>query len=295
MNRTVVPAASLCYVRMSCPDLDAAGRDVLDLLGLEPVRSDPGAKTFRSDGRDHTLALLADGAEAIGIEWPELDRLAERLHAAGVPAREATPQECSNRSVRRALLTQDASGNAIDFVARPGRVARAFYPPHDAGVLGLRAVALRSTDIAGDTAFWTDIVGAEVADWVGDITYLRLDETHHRIALFPSDRSGVLYQSYEVTDLDALMRNLYFLSDRQVEIVQGPGREAASGDWFLRWRIPGGGALFAFVVAGSAYRSARPRQFAPSPGSLCTLGSRCDTIPEFDLSRASPACIGVLS
>ena len=273
----------LCYVRLSSTELEAASRTAIDLLGLEPVRATADLATFRSDARGYTLALTKHGAEAVGVEVADVDALAERLAAAGFSFREAGADECDARSVRRVLFARDASGNAVELASRPAVSARRFFPPRDAGVLGLRTVALRSTDIARDTAFWTDGVGARVSDWVGDITYLGLGDGYHDIVLYPSTTSGILYQSYRVKDFDALMQSFYYLSERQVKLVHGPGREAATGDWFLRWQAPEG-QIYSFVVAdGTNKAGMAPRQFDPTPDALCTVGSRCETVPELNL------------
>jgi 2,3-dihydroxy-p-cumate/2,3-dihydroxybenzoate 3,4-dioxygenase len=156
----------------------------------------------------------------------------------------------------------------------------------DAGVTGLRAAALRSRDIAGDVRFWTEGLGAEIADWVGDITYIRLEGEHHQIALYPSDRAGILYHSYGVADFDSVMRGYYALAEHQAEIIQGPGCETASGDIFLRARAAGG-AIFSLVAPDTTAVSRHsPRQFERTATSLCSWGSRCEALPELSAAVA---------
>jgi 2,3-dihydroxy-p-cumate/2,3-dihydroxybenzoate 3,4-dioxygenase len=40
--------------------------------------------------------------------------------------------------------------------------------------------------------------------------------------------------------MDAVMQSNYFVQERQIKIVQGPGREPASGQIFLRFAGPEG-------------------------------------------------------
>jgi 2,3-dihydroxy-p-cumate/2,3-dihydroxybenzoate 3,4-dioxygenase len=124
-------------------------------------------------------------------------------------------------------------------------------------------------------------LGAEVVDYVGDIAYLALDEAHHRVALYPSRERGVLYVAFEVASLDDVMRGRYFLAERQVRLVQGPGRQPVSQQAFVLFRGPDD--LIYGYVAGMAPRppnSAPPRQFALSAESLCAWGSRAVDVAE---------------
>ncbi|MBD5635203.1 MAG: VOC family protein, partial [Candidatus Eremiobacteraeota bacterium] len=236
------PGLRLCYVRLGVADLESASRFFVDVLGLEAITGDSRQANFRSDARYASLSVIRGGTPSIGIELDDdesLDLVAARIAGGGFVAREANEAECAQRFVRRALLASDAAGNAIDFVVRPAVAARPFYPSVDAGICGLHAVALRSRDIVRDVRFWSGILGVRTSDWVGDITYMRLEGGHHQLALYPSDRDGILYHAYAVDGLDAIMRNKYFLEGRAVNIVHGPGRETVSEETFVRFGGPG--------------------------------------------------------
>ncbi|WP_342740601.1 VOC family protein [Bradyrhizobium sp. B117] len=148
-----------------------------------------------------------------------------------------------------------------------------------------QGIGLRSTDHARDLAFWR-LLGGEVSDWVGDIAYLRIDALHHRIALYPSQRRGLLYAAFEVEALDQIMQNSYFMQENQVRIVQGPGRQPASQQIFLHVEGPDG--LILSYVTGTAEIGARarpPRQFPPTAASLCNWGSESKGVPELSAQR----------
>jgi 2,3-dihydroxy-p-cumate/2,3-dihydroxybenzoate 3,4-dioxygenase len=142
---------------------------------------------------------------------------------------------------------------------------------------------LRTTDHLRDVAFWR-LLGAEVADWVGDIAYLRIDNLHHRIALYPSRRSGLLYAAFEVEALDQIMQNSYFMQGHQVKIVQGPGCQSASRQIFLHVEGPDG-LIFSYVHGTADFdgRSRPPRQFPLSAASLCNWGSESRDVPELSV------------
>jgi 2,3-dihydroxy-p-cumate/2,3-dihydroxybenzoate 3,4-dioxygenase len=281
------PLIQLCYVRLAVRHPQPAAAFATDVLGLQPV-PDKQALLFRSDDRYHTLCLEPDSAiSSIGIEIADeaaLNRVAQVLKQEGFAAREATAEECARRFVRGALIVADATGNEIELVLRPAQSGRRYFPSRDAGVTGLQSVALRSRALEDDLRLWTTILGAEVSDRAGDVTYLRFDRKHHRIALYPSDRAGIVYVSYGVESMDAIMQSNYFVQERQIKIVHGPGREPASGQIFLRFEGPEGHVFSYAYGLNDIGPDHHPRQFSAHPSSLCEWGSECQDIPELQLA-----------
>ncbi|WP_167528888.1 VOC family protein [Bradyrhizobium macuxiense] len=254
-----------------------------DILGLQPV-PDKQALLFRSDDRYHTLSLIpATDPSSIGIEVSDeavLERVEHALRNDGFTARRGSPDECKQRFVRDALIVQDTTGNEIDLVLRPAQSGRRYFPSRDAGITGLQSVGLRSVRLTDDQKLWTSILGARISDWAGDVAYLGIDRKHHRIALYPSDRPGILYVSYGVESLDSIMQGHYFVQERQIKILHGPGREPASGQIFLRFEGPEG-YVFSFTHGlNDIDPDHHPRQFSAHPSSLCEWGSQCHGIPE---------------
>ena len=285
MTRTTPLIASVCYVRQTVSEPQACARFVSDIFGLQQVADHNGELAFRSDDRYRTLSLSGDPDDgaSIGIEaWDEatLQEVGDRLRAQGFTARPASPDECRRRYVQSALLACDASGNRIDLVTGPTRSGRRYFPPRDAGIVQFQGIGLRSTDHVRDLAFWR-LLGAEVTDWVGDIAYIRIDNLHHRVVLYPSRRNGLLYAAFAVEALDQIMQNSYFMQDNQVRVVQGPGRQSASRQIFLHVEGPDG--LILSYVNGIAEIGDRPRparQFPLTATSLCNWGSESKGVPE---------------
>src|SRR5437667_3874294 len=284
-DRPIPQITSVCYVRLAVSEPSASARFMSDIFGLQRVADQDGEIAFRSDDRFRTVSLgqnAADGA-SVGIEvWNDtaLEKIGRRLRALGFTVKEATASECRRRYVQSALLTEDASGNRLDLVVRPTRSGRRYFPARDAGIVEFHGVGLRTTDPTRDLAFWRAL-GVEVSDWVGDIAYLRADRPHHRVALYPSKRSGILYAAFEVEALDQIMQNSYFMQESQIRVVQGPGREPASRQMFLHVEGPDG-LIFSYVN-GMAKLDGKPRlarQFPLAATSLCDWGSESKDVPE---------------
>ena len=277
------------YVRLGTRDLDAAARFARDILGLEPAGCDTGARYFRSDSRDHTLVYLQGDPQVHATAFEVEDR--EALHAAGEvleslkrDVKWGTRTGCEQRRVESYLAFKDPSGNNIELVVRPHHSGREYFPQRAAGITGFSHIGLRTTDPVRDEAFWTQVMNARVSDRIGAAPLLRIDEVHHRMALFPSSYPGVQHVNHQVRGIDDIMRSYYFLKEQGVKIVFGPGRHPTSGAIFLYFAGPDG-MVYEYssgvrLIKPEEEASYRPRQFPFEPSSFCMWGSRPD-IPEF--------------
>jgi 2,3-dihydroxy-p-cumate/2,3-dihydroxybenzoate 3,4-dioxygenase len=283
----MVALEQLRYARLVASDLNQAADFAQRVLGLGPIDRTEELATFRSDSRNYTLAFATGdhAVQSVGLEVrysDDLDAALEGLSQLGIPAGRGSAEDCALRKVKDMVWFTDFSGTRIELVVRPLNSGWRYFPSRDAGIRGLADVIMRSVDIEKDWSIWSGILGAQVSDWVGDAAYLRFDDAHHRIVLFPATRPGILSVEYAVEDVDLLMRNYYVLRDLQVAVLHGPGRRPASEQLFLTFAGPSE-VLFGFVAEGAvvAAEGRRPRQFPAGPAGLCSWGSECK-IGEFN-------------
>lgn len=278
------------YVRLGTRNIEESCRYAREILGLEWVREEQGAHYFKSDSRDHTLVYFeADSDDhATGFELADADGLeaaATALQEAGHMVWSGSREECEARYVKDLVHFIDPSGNHIELVIRPHHSGRRYFPPRDAGITGFSHIGLRSSNPARDEIFWTGVMGAQVSDRIGSSPLLRIDEVHHKIALFPSAHAGIQHVNHQVEGIDDLMRAYYMLREKGVRIVFGPGRHPTSGAMFLYFSGPDG-MTYEYssgvrVFTEQELRTVQPRQFSfDEPSSFCMWGSRPD-IPEF--------------
>lgn len=275
------------YVRLGTRDLQAATRFATDIIGLELVRKTADSAYFRSDSRDHTLCYFegdpTDHTLAFEVASDAaLDGALAALTEAEVEVREGTAQECEQRFVKRFISLKDYSGNTLELVFRPQASGRRYFPSRDAGITGFSHVGLCSQDPARDERFWTDVFNARVSDWIGASPLLRIDEIHHRVALFPTTRSGIQHINHQVESIDDIMRTWYFLQEKGIRVVFGPGRHPTSGARFIYFDGPDGMVYEYSCGVSSIHDEAghRPRQFPAEPSGFCMWGSKPD-IAEF--------------
>ncbi|MDH7972095.1 VOC family protein [Sphingomonas sp. AR_OL41] len=112
-------------------------------------------------------------------------------------------------------------------------------------------LVLKVRDIQRSLAFYTDIVGLEVSDWIGDhMVFLRCGVDHHDLALlqlppghgaapegfYPS----VEHFSYRVESLDEMEKITAMLVARGVAIDRGLGRHGPGANTFIVFKDPDG-------------------------------------------------------
>ena len=281
----------IIYVRLGTRDLESASRYARTILGLEAVAAIGNPKHgqslyFRSDTRAHTLCYFEGdprehtaGFEVAGSA--ELDAAAGELERLGHAVRRGAPAEAEARGVADFINFRDPSGNPIDLAVRPQFCGTRYFPSRDAGITGFSHIGLRTTDALRDEAFWTQVLSARVSDRIGEAALLRIDQVHHKIALFPSTFPGVQHINHQVAEVDDIMRSAYFLREKGIRIVFGPGRHPTSGARFLYFEGPDGMVYeYSCGVRLVTDENAAPRQFPFTASSFCMWGSKPD-IPEF--------------
>ena len=219
--------------------------------------------------------------ETIDASLPLPDQ--RHRHCLGL-RRQAPAAEAEQRYVRDFINFKDPSGNSIDLVYAPQHSGRRYFPSRDAGITGFSHIGLRTLDPHRDELFWTQLLGAKVSDRIGTAPLLRIDEVHHKIALFPSTYPGVQHINHQVESIDDVMRAYYILKERNIPIRFGPGRHPTSSAMFLYFEGPDG-MVYEYstgvrLITEEDELTYRPRNFPFIPESFCMWGSRPD-IPEF--------------
>jgi 2,3-dihydroxy-p-cumate/2,3-dihydroxybenzoate 3,4-dioxygenase len=239
----VIKLQNVSYVRLGTADLDGATTFATDYLGLEISHRSKDSVYLKSDQREHTLCYFhgspTDQIAAFEVsERGELEMAASKLDRLGHQVRFGSAKEAELRRVRSFIAFQDPTGNNIELVWRPAYSSQRYHGERDAGITGFSHIGLCTTDAARDEIFWTKVCNARVSDRIGDAALLRIDQVHHTIALFPTDRAGIQHINHQVATSDHVMRSFNFLSARQVPMVFGPGRHPTSSARFLYFEGP---------------------------------------------------------
>jgi 2,3-dihydroxy-p-cumate/2,3-dihydroxybenzoate 3,4-dioxygenase len=277
----MIKLQDVSYVRLGTPDLEGATRFATDVLGLEIGEWAKDARHFKSDVRGHTLCYFEGDAsiQIAGFEVAAKDDLASaatELEKLGHAVHVGTRDEADARMVREFIGFSDPTGNRIELVWRPAVSGNRYHGTRDAGITGFSHIGLCSTDVVRDEAFWTQVCNARVSDRIGDAALLRIDEVHHSIALFPTNRPGIQHINHQVETSDDIMRSLHFLNERGVNIIFGPGRHPSSSAKFLYFEGPD---RMVFEYSSGVRSIAdellyRERQLSFDPKGFCQWGAK---------------------
>ena len=283
----------ISYVRIGSDDIDESVRFATQILGLQLMGRDASSAYLRGDHRDHNVVYVKgrDAGHVIGFELPSmaaLEAAATEFDRAGLRARAGTSEEREQRRVGGLITLQDPTGNVIDLVAKPAACGERYAPSRPAGITSFSHIGLRTSRPKEDEAFWTGFMNAKVSDWIGEAALLRIDEVHHKIALFPSKFPGVQHVNFQVESHDDVMRSFYHLTKNNVRIVFGPGRHPTSGARFLYFQGPDD-VIYEYstgvrMITAEDEKTYVPRQFPMVASSFCMWGSEPD-IPEFRTAR----------
>jgi len=119
---------------------------------------------------------------------------------------------------------------------------------------GLGHVVLNVRDLEASVAFYRDIVGLEVSDYIADqMAFLRCSDEHHNLALakIPPDatsrndlyapgRPGLEHFSFRLGSLSEIEDAAKMIQAAGVEIVRGIGKHGPGENLFLVFKDPDG-------------------------------------------------------
>jgi len=278
----------ICYLRLGCRDLDEMVRFATEILGLELRQKTTTHAYLRGDSSSFNLCYIQGDAsyDVSAFEVRHLEELAaaeQELAQHGIDVSRGSAAECEERRVEAFVAFTDPNDNRIELVYRPHQTGVRYFPARDAGITEFGHFGLHSRDIERDLQFWTSVLSARISDRIGDGALLRIDEVHHKIALFPSDKVGVQHVNFQVASVDDVMRSWYFLQEHGVPIVFGPGRHPTSTAMFIYFLGPDG-RVYEYssgVKRITDEASHTPRQFEMKPSSFCMWGAK-PNVDEFN-------------
>ncbi|WP_028640448.1 VOC family protein [Novosphingobium acidiphilum] len=235
------------YVGYGVVDFDAEAAFYADVWGLDRVPSDDGMAWFKTPGHDeHHVVRLRRAEEnridviALAAETAaDVDALAHKVAAAGgriVHAPQALTTPGGGYGFR--FFSPDGLQFEISAgVARgPGRPLSRWEGLPER----ISHIVLHSPDHQALAAWFCDVLGFKVSDWLGDfMCFLRCNDAHHRFAILPGPPC-LNHVAYDMPTLDDMMRGAHRLKVKGIDIGWGPGRHTAGNNTFSYFVTPGG-------------------------------------------------------
>lgn len=188
---------ALGYLGLGAARLDDWAGFATGQLGLQAVDRGGSMRAFRMDDRKQRLVLdsaWAEGETVLGWEVADaaaLDALAARLERAGVAVRREPGALADQRCVAGLVSFADPAGNRVEAFHGAESARDPFRPGRDiagfrAGPLGMGHVLLVVPQAAPALAFYRDLLGFRVSDYMRAPVaayFLHANARHHSLAL----------------------------------------------------------------------------------------------------------------
>ncbi|MCY3554013.1 MAG: VOC family protein [Gemmatimonadetes bacterium] len=114
-------------------------------------------------------------------------------------------------------------------------------PDESDGLRRLCHVGLNTARFDQIVAFYTDVLGFRVSDWIEDrMVFLRSGRRHHAIVFTRADHASVNHVAYGMSGVDAVMRRISNLRALGREPDWGPGRHGPGNNIFCYYTDPAG-------------------------------------------------------
>jgi len=135
-------------------------------------------------------------------------------------------------------------------------------------------VVLHSPRHREAVAFFTDVLGFRVSDWLGDfMVFLRCNEWHHRIAVLPGPPC-LNHVAYDMPNVDEMMRGVARLRRLKTDCLWGPGRHTAGNNTFSYFVTPAGfGVEYTSELERVDEATWRPTVHKPAPEVMDQWGT----------------------
>jgi catechol 2,3-dioxygenase len=230
-------------IDVAVSNLEEADRFYREVWGLSEAARQPAARFYRGTGSyHHILGLFERPKRALlNIVFDAADReTVEALHSSamssGVPVIEkphALPRpgggygfgfkDPEGRNLAVVCDVDDYSQRAASEGDHPGKISH---------------VVLNSANVPAAAEFFCRVLGFRVVDESRAMMFLCCNADHHSIALAHAQASSLNHISFEMADIDSVMRGASRVRDQGYPIEWGPGRHGAGSNVFCYFAGP---------------------------------------------------------
>jgi catechol-2,3-dioxygenase len=250
---TGIKVARLSHVGLRARALDRQAEFYADRWGLDAIDETPHSVFLRGDSPEHHVLTLhasdTSGLDHFAFEVAQpddIERAADLLSSQGVEI-VTPPTQDLEPGVKKAIRFKDPDGNLVELVSGVDQVHDT-YGERDVKPTVLNHVVLNTTNRAPLERFYGQMLGFKLSDTLPDfMTFWRCNANHHSIA-FATPRGGVEHAglnhaAFEVRDWQELMRAVFFMGERGVRRMWGPGRHLAGNNLFSYYFDPEGNVV----------------------------------------------------
>ncbi len=238
------------YVGYGVPNLQAERDFYAVSWGLTELAVDDGMAYFAAPGSDELYCIRLRESETKRIDIvafaadtrADVDALYEKVREAGCRIVFA-PKPLDSFGGGYGFRFFSPDGLSFEISADVRRGAARPLARWEALPQKISHIVFHSPDHKAATAFFVNVLGFRLSDWLGDfMSFLRCNEWHHRIAFLPGPPC-LNHVAYDMPSVDDMMRGIARLKQNEVELKWGPGRHTAGNNTFSYFVTPNGFAV----------------------------------------------------
>jgi catechol 2,3-dioxygenase-like lactoylglutathione lyase family enzyme len=238
------------FVGYGVPDIEAERVFYRDVWGLRQVAEEDGMIYFAAEGHDEPYVVRLRRADEKRIDVialaaasrADVDELHTKVEAAGCRIIFA-PKDLDSLGGGYGFRFFGKDGLTFEISCEVARGTERTLERWEGIPQKISHIVLHSPDHHAAVAFFVDILGFKVSDWLGDfMCFLRCNEAHHRIAFLPGPPC-LNHVAYDMLSIDDMMRGIHRLKLKGVDIRWGPGRHTAGNNTFSYFTTPAGFAV----------------------------------------------------
>lgn len=246
---------ALGYIGLHATSLEDWTGFATGVLGMQLAGRSNAELAFRMDDRSQRLVVArdaTDGPAFFGWEVADaaaLDAMAARLEAAGHRVARGDTALCDRRRVRGLVHTTDPFGNRVELVHGPEVTAAPFHPGRmisgfRTGAHGMGHAVMLVQDIAAGLAFYRDVLGFGVSDWIEQPFrgyFMHVNGRHHSFAMLESKAATTFHHfMVELFNLDDVGQGYDIAGEQEGRIATTLGRHANDLMTSFYAKTPGG-------------------------------------------------------
>jgi len=238
------------YVGYGVPDIEAERVFYSDVWGLKQVAEEDGMIYFAAEGHDEPYVVRLrqtdeQRIDVIGLaagSRADIDELYAKVEAANCRII-FMPKDLDRPGGGYGFRFFTKDGLTFEISSDVARGSQRTLERWEGIPQNISHIVLHSPDHRAAVAFFVDVLGFKVSDWLGDfMCFLRCNEAHHRIAFLPGPPC-LNHVAYDMLSIDDMMRGIHRLKLKAVDIRWGPGRHTAGNNTFSYFTTPAGFAV----------------------------------------------------
>ena len=186
----------LGYIGISASNIEEWEHFGTEVLGLQSngVDSD-GVLTMRMDEYTNRFIVSPTGkddVEFVGFQVTDqasLGEMAVQLREAGIEVSVGTPEEAKERKVEGLIKFEDPDGTPTEvYYGPPVSFDNPFNSPRPitgfvTGEQGLGHVVYHVDDLDRAVAFYRDVLGMKISDYIRNLVFFHCNPRHHTLAI----------------------------------------------------------------------------------------------------------------